>query len=798
MKEAMQLAELGFSVICLKNRSKAPVGANWTQTATRTPEELKESYVVGRNIGVRLGEPSRVQGFYLHVIDMDIRDDDFTDEARDKLAELLELDDVKNLDRFPTVISGSGGESRHFYFLAERAYRSKTLWHSDDKMEGDDGKEHWCAEIELFGTGKQVALPPSIHPDTGKAYVWEEGFDITEALIPDLEPDLLDRITGQDEEYDVEYDAEILGITYEEAEDYLAKLDVPDWCDDREGWRNVGMALHHEFEGHEDAFDAWVKFSKQSKKFNLRVAKEQWASFKGRTDRPITFASIIKAANDYAYIEEYDGIVAEFDEDDDDDDDEVRPPKKRDRKVEDRDLEDDIDDAEYSAESGVKVKGVPDHLLTIPGVLGKAVDFYNETSVRWQPQFAVQTAIALAGVVLGRYWTSDERNYPNLYLVNLGETGAGKEYSREFISRILDDCDIGGLVGPSAYASESAVLGSLRYRPRHIAILDEFGRLLGSTRDSGNTNLRDAQTALMSAFGIGSAKLAPKAFSHNGKSDKQIASEMTAITMRPSITILGMSTPTTFYDSLSNEALMSGFLNRFLVVASRTVRQKWRSRRDASFAIPKALSKWIDEHALPDEVYANRKDDFGGNGDDPLAGIGVGESFDDPEKPKVIDFSDESQERIEELFYWTEDRKAELKATRRSDMYGRAHEITMRLSLIVALSRRAKKIELRDLNWAWDYVHFYTEQMVEMADKMLGSNDKVRLAEGIATFLKSRKGAWLSLGDINRKFPELRAIDPRNRDEIIARLTDDYDIEAGKSRQNGGGGRPTMKLRAKV
>ncbi|MEL4071687.1 bifunctional DNA primase/polymerase [Ochrobactrum sp. GPK 3] len=793
LKHAMRLAEAGFSVIWLKNKSKAPISANWTSLPTKTAEELDRTYVPGRNVGIRLGEPSRVQGFYVHVIDMDIRDPDYAEETRERLVKLLELDGPEALRDFPTVISGSGGESRHFYFCSDRPYRSKKLWHSAEKMVDSAGKEHWCAEIELFGTGKQVAAPPSIHPDTGNPYVWEDGFEATEALIPDLESSLLDRLTGQNDEEEVVYDAEQLGISYAEAEEYLKELDLNEWCEDRAGWVKVGMALHHEFDGSKEAYQVWVDFSKQSRKFNSSVHRDQWRSFKSNKEEVVTFASIIKAANESVYIREYESLPGEFEEDDDE------PEQKPLTRKEIIDLFNEDDEDQDDDPSKVRVSGIPDHLLTIPGVLGKAVDFYNKTSIRWQPQFAVQTCLALGAVVLGRYWRTDEQNYAHLYLVSLGDTGAGKEYAREFTSRILEACKLAPLIGPSSYASESAVLGTLRYRPRHIAILDEFGRLLGSTRDSSSTNLKDAQTTLMSAFGIGNAAIAPKAFSANGKSDKQIAQEMTSFTKRPSITILGLSTPTTFYDSLGNEALLSGFLNRFLVVASRTKKQRWRSRRDVSFDPPRALLSWIDDYALTDELHEKVHDDFkdvgNGDGQEEVKEIGIGESVDQPEEPVTINFSDRARVRIEEIFDWIEDRKEELKATRRNDMYGRAHEITMRLSLIVALSCRAKKVDQDHINWAWDYVQFYTEQMVTMAGRMLGSNETVRLAEAIAEFITSKNGAWVPLGQINKYFPEFYAMPKRNRDEIMDRVFE-LGIEAGKLKSKGGGGRAHIKYRS--
>ena len=61
------------------------------------------------NVGVRLGSHSKVGSLYLHVIDLDIRNDDLVDEAHAALEAF-----IPNYTSLPYVISGSGGESRHF------------------------------------------------------------------------------------------------------------------------------------------------------------------------------------------------------------------------------------------------------------------------------------------------------------------------------------------------------------------------------------------------------------------------------------------------------------------------------------------------------------------------------------------------------------------------------------------------------------------------------------------------------------------------------------------------------------
>ena len=88
--EIKALAEAGASLIWLHEREKRPIGADWSEKPTMTWAQLKKTYRDGYNVGVRLGEPSRMDdGLYLHCIDVDIRDPARAEEAWAKLKELF-------------------------------------------------------------------------------------------------------------------------------------------------------------------------------------------------------------------------------------------------------------------------------------------------------------------------------------------------------------------------------------------------------------------------------------------------------------------------------------------------------------------------------------------------------------------------------------------------------------------------------------------------------------------------------------------------------------------------------------
>lgn len=310
----------GFALHWLHPKSKAPIGKNWSSVPVASLEDLQRSYHEDNNLGVRLGEPSALSdGTYLHVLDIDIRLPELVEEAWEAFDILF-----PNIDResFPSVISGSGGESRHVYFTTDKPFFSKKLKVSEGKHRSDDGKWHYDWEIELFGTGKQVAMPPSIHPDTGERYLWEREFpfDLLEmGLGPAISSAELEKIaTAESETYEFESRDP---LTYKDGQLEAELFEIDETrLSDYHDWVTLGQALHHQFGGHKAGFDIWVEHSKRDKKnYNEQAIREmpgKWRGFGRNRRAPVTMATvrqwIIDARRD-ATIAQFDDVDA-FDE----------------------------------------------------------------------------------------------------------------------------------------------------------------------------------------------------------------------------------------------------------------------------------------------------------------------------------------------------------------------------------------------------------------------------------------------------------------------------------------------------
>ncbi len=307
--------EAGFALHWLKPRSKAPIGDAWSVAPVASLDQLRRTYAAGNNLGVRLGEPSLTADGYLHVLDLDIRVADIADEAWAALARLLP--GVRRED-LPEVVSGSGGESRHLYFFSPKPFRSKLLWTSDGKHRGADGKWHYDAEIELFGTGKQVACPPSIHPITGQAYRWAREFDFGGFEQPIIDASLIESLGARNAEtYEFE-SRDPLEFRPGQLEGDLDLIPVSDLHYD--DWIRLGQALHHQFGGSQEGFDLWVHHTKRSAKFTgdsqiREMRRIKWRSFGKYRGTPVTMGTV----RAWAQTERQADLMAQLDDLPDDD-----------------------------------------------------------------------------------------------------------------------------------------------------------------------------------------------------------------------------------------------------------------------------------------------------------------------------------------------------------------------------------------------------------------------------------------------------------------------------------------------
>jgi hypothetical protein len=175
---------------------------------------------------------------------------------------------------------------------------------------------------------------------------------------------------------------------------------------------------------------------------------------------------------------------------------------------------------------------------------------------------------------------------------------------------------------------------------------------------------------------------------------------------KPAITLVGMTTPVSFFGSLRADAVADGFLGRFIVHQSDMPRAV-HDDKDL-MDVPYKIIDWI-------ETLQDR------------AGYTHGVIDAAAEEPKVntIPFKPEALLKIREFSQECVDMANDLEKFGLEALPGRAKEMAMRISLIVqmAVNVKSTSIGVEAIDWAIDYMRFSVNQTAgTLKMKMSGSS----------------------------------------------------------------------------
>lgn len=407
------------------------------------------------------------------------------------------------------------------------------------------------------------------------------------------------------------------------------------------------------------------------------------------------------------------------------------------------------------------------------GVLGDIVDYYNATSGNRQEGFAVQTALAVCSIILGRSFKTSIENYSPLYLLNVAKSGTGKEHGKTIIEKILHQSSLGYLIAGDGYTSAGAVFSTLLDRPKHISVIDEFGRYLEAGRDmgKGNVHQREANTKLMEAISRSHSVIRPPSYSSMTLKKDQADAIKNRFVHNPAITIMAMTTPETLFKSLDMGAIKDGFFNRFIVSISDAERAI-RSHKPP-IDVPENILAWVI-------TIMDRND--------------APHTSSEPAAAEVLEFSNEAYElQLEFQQYTNVDLPNALEKYGMAQLSGRSNEMAMKISLIHALARdpTTKVVEAQDMEWAIGYVKQALDRTTEaLKITMSHSQHEGDKKEILAAIRDCGKDGitWAQM----QKTPPYSKHKTRDLKDILQSLKD-ADLAADEPHKPTGGGRPTVK-----
>lgn len=339
---------------------------------------------------------------------------------------------------------------------------------------------------------------------------------------------------------------------------------------------------------------------------------------------------------------------------------------------------------------------LPSYVASPPGKLGEIARYITNSAFRPQPQLSTAAAIIFAATVMGQLYRGPTGSRTNIYLMGVAESGAGKDHPFKCVHRLLGAANMADFAGGSAMASGTAVQSRLAWQPNTVYLIDEIGMLLSRLNAAGaGGHEREITDILMQAYS--SADMA--AFRGKDYADRQ--SRGTTEARYPCLNLFGVTTPAALFDSLSSAEVLSGFLNRFLLVESEDLpRPQHRDRHDPN-DIPNDVIEWATELRSPRPVEGA-----------PLRGLSA-------ESPILIDYADDGVADAFERFLFTNDER--MRALRKEQtgvhsMLVRLPEQALKLAMIAgaATDHERPRITEEAFTWAQSYAAYYSDRLIRI------------------------------------------------------------------------------------
>lgn len=209
---------------------------------------------------------------------------------------------------------------------------------------------------------------------------------------------------------------------------------------------------------------------------------------------------------------------------------------------------------------------IPQASLTLPpGLVGEIANYIYSTAIRPVPEVALAGALACVAGICGRSYNISGTGL-NQYLILLARTGTGKEGASTGIDNLFAAVRpnvpvIDQFLGPRSFASGPALVRTLDERPCFLSILGEFGITLQQLCDPrANTADKTLKKMLLDLYAKSGWN---KILQSSAYSDQQ---KNTKIVQAPNVTILGESTPETFFEGLNTSHIAEGLVPRFCVI----------------------------------------------------------------------------------------------------------------------------------------------------------------------------------------------------------------------------------------
>lgn len=253
-------------------------------------------------------------------------------------------------------------------------------------------------------------------------------------------------------------------------------------------------------------------------------------------------------------------------------------------------------------------------ILFPTGLMGDIAQFIYNAAPKPLPEAALCGAIGLMAGICGRVFTTYTGAGLNMYVLCIGLTGAGKEGMRNGISRIVRAvtsavprrgnqpiASINENIELADIQSYQALMKVVAVKPCCVAITGEFGMFLKTvTSDGAPMHLVGMLRKLLELFSLSGMDSETGGLVYSDKTQNVANIQGTAFSL------LGETTPSTYYQAISPDLVAKGLIPRFLSLES-TKRSPVYNENAAYVQVPQALIDKLGEYVVNCHSLAQRQ-----------------------------------------------------------------------------------------------------------------------------------------------------------------------------------------------